>query len=189
MPNDMTSNGMKKKIFDYAMYAMFRVRPFTRTCGIMVSREMHDGDVVLEIGSGGKSENKKYYFSMEKFFDTKKIMFIKSDLNPNYGVKVVDIEHFADVEKYNHILCFHVLDDVYEWQKALLNLYGALKKGGALHVVLPGFNGLDYKSDYYRFTEKLIYKFCEDNDFLLEKCVIHGYKRFPFAYYIRIKKL
>lgn len=177
-----------KKLKNYAFFLVFRVRPFTRKKVKEIALFVKKGNKVLEIGSGPPDREGNYYFSSYKYFQDKKVEFLMSDINPKYGHRVVDITNFKEREKYNHILCFHVLDDIYDWQKAFLNLYRALKNNGYLHIILPGFNGLDFKVDYFRFTEKLLREFCRRNNINIERLEIHGFKTYPFAYYLRVKK-
>ncbi len=176
------------KINNYIIFLIFRVRIFTRKKIKEISFIVKDGDKVLEIGSGGKNEKGEYYFSAEKYFENKNVEFIKSDINPKFGHKIINIVNFNEIEKYDHILCFHVLDDVYEWQKAFLNLWSGVKTDGFLHIILPGYTPLDYPVDLFRFTEKLIKDFCIGNNINISKFEVHGFKRFPLAYYLKIKK-
>jgi hypothetical protein len=177
-----------KRIGDYASFFIFRVRIFTRKKMKEISEIVKSGDKILEIGSGGKNKDGECYFSAEKYFSDKSVDFIKSDKNTSFGHKVIDVVNLIEKEEYDHILCFHVLDDVYEWQKAFLNLWSAIKIGGFLHIILPGYTPLDYPVDLFRFTDKLIKEFCVKNNIKIDKFEIHGFKKFPFAYYLRIKK-
>ena len=177
-----------KKFKNYSFFIIFRVRIFTRSKTREIASLVKGGDKILEIGSGPPGKKSDYYFSGYKYFKDKKVNFLMSDINSRFGSRIVDATNFSEKEQYDHILCFHVLDDIYDWQKAFLNLYRAVKNGGYLHIILPGFNGLDYKSDYFRFTEKLLRKFCQENEMKIEKLEIHGFKTYPFAYYIRVRK-
>lgn len=181
-------NKISKRIVDYFIFFIFRVRIFTRKKMEEIARLVKSGDKILEIGSGGKNEKGKYYFSAKDYFKDSNVDFIMSDINPNFGHKVIDITTFNEKEGYDHILCFHVLDDVYEWQKAFLNLWSGVKNGGYLHIILPGFVPLDYPVDLFKFTEKLLKDFCFKNNMKIDKFEIHGFERFPFAYYLMIKK-
>jgi len=180
---------MKKKLRDYLFFILFRVRPFTRRVGELVAQSARDGQKILEIGSGKKTSDGMYYFSMEPYFSQKKVTFIKSDVNPAHGHRVINVVTFEEQEQYDHILCFHVLDDVYEWEAAFLNLYRALKKEGVLHLVFPVFNGWDYGADYYRFSERLLKNFCQKQHMHISHFETHGHPYFPFAYYLQVKKI
>lgn len=177
-----------KKFQNYTFFLLFRVRCFTRKKTREIADFTKEGDRVLEVGSGKMDNRGEYYFSNEKYFKNKLVEFIKSDINPIFKHQIIDIVDFDEKEKYEHILCFHVLDDVYEWQKVFLNLWSAVRIGGFLHIILPGYTPLDYPADLFRFTEKLIKEFCVKNNIKIDKFEIHGFKKFPFAYYVRIKK-
>ena len=70
-----------------------------------------------------------------------------------------------------------------------LNLYNALNAGGFLHIVSPAFVPLPRKlSSYFRFTDDFFKELCKRNDIKIEKIERLGFKRFPFAYYLMIKK-
>lgn len=180
-----------KRLRSYAFFIIFRSRIFTREKAKEVVGLAKNGDRILEIGSGGLNENGEYYFSIEPYFKGKQINFIMSDINPNFGHKVIDVSELNEDQQYNHIVCFHVLDEVYDWQRAFLNLYRALKIGGYLHIVLPVFVPLPMGGkivSYYRFTSMLLEEFCIRNDMLIDKLEIQGFKMYPFTYYLRIKK-
>lgn len=179
---------LKKKIRNYFIFILFRVRIFTRKKAKDIAVQVLPGQRILEIGSGKKGDGGLYYFSSKKYFNGREVEFITSDFNPNYGHRVVDVVNFYDRDMYDHILCFHVLDDVYEWQTALLNLYKALKSNGHLHIILPVFCGLDYEVDLFRFTRVLIERFCKENNLEIVNFATKGFRIFPFAYYIDIKK-
>jgi hypothetical protein len=183
-------NKISKKIANYFIFFIFRVRIFTRKKMKEISRLVKSGDKILEIGSGGKNEKGKYYFSAHEYFGDKGVDFIMSDINPNFGHKVIDITNFNEKDTYDHILCFHVLDEVFDYEKAFLNLYNALKIEGFLHIVSPAFIPLPRKlHSYFRFTSDFFEEFCKKNNMKIDKFEIHGFKRFPFAYYIKIKRV
>lgn len=177
-----------KKIFDYAGFVIFRVRPFTRAKAQEIAQEVNAGDSILEIGSGWANKQGEYYFSMKKYFIGKDVDFITSDLDPNYGHRTVNIEEFNEADRFQRILCFHVLDDCYEWQRAWKNLYKAVSLEGKLYIIVPGLVPLDYTRDRFRFTEKLLKEFCAKEGMIIEKFERHGFARFPFAYYLKIGK-
>jgi ubiquinone/menaquinone biosynthesis C-methylase UbiE len=182
---------MLKNIFhrikSYFIYFIFRTRLFTRRKAREIASLARDGQRILEIGSGKKNEKNRYYFSNISFFKGKKIDFVMSDLNPRFGHKVIDITKLKEKNRYDHILCFHVLDEVYDWEKGLMNLYRALRKSGRLHLVSPAFVPFSDKV-YYRFMDSAFIEFCRRNRIKIEKLEPHGSKGFPLAYYIRMIK-
>jgi SAM-dependent methyltransferase len=179
-----------KKINNYALFLIFRVRIFTRKKMKEISLIVKVGDKILEVGSGGKNEKGEYYFSAERYFKNKDVEFIKSDIDSEFGHKIVDIVNFNEIEQYDHILCFNILEHVFDWQEGFLNLYKSLKKNGVLYIIVPVFYPIHPSpQDYWRFTEEAFFEFSKRNSMKIEKLEIHGFKKFPFAYYLIIKKL
>ncbi len=179
-------NTWKDTIRNYLLVCLFRVRFFTRRISQEIACSVKRGDVVLEIGSSKADASGRCYFSAQEYFANRGIEFIQSDVRPECGHRVIDITQFHDQEMYDHILCFHVLDDVYEWQQGILNMYASLKPGGQLHIIVPVFNGINTPADLYRFTEKLLRGFCVSHCMFVEEFKVHGLKIFPFAYYIKV---
>lgn len=182
------SQTITSRLAQYAAFVILRVRIFTRRIAAQIAAATKPGETVLEIGSGWKDAIGKYYFSAEQYFNGCNVTFIKSDWRADYGHRVIDITKFTEENAYNHILCFHVLDDIYEWEQALRNLYRAVKPGGFLHLIVPAYTLLDLPADLFRFTERLLRECAQRNNFTIDTVVRHGPARYPFAYYVRFKK-
>jgi ubiquinone/menaquinone biosynthesis C-methylase UbiE len=182
------SKSIMTKIAHYAAFAVLRVRQFTRSIAQDIATKTTNGQTVLEIGSGWVDKTGRFYFSSKEYFENRGVHFIQSDRKAEYGHRVVDIATLSEQNAYDHILCFHVLDDVYEWEQALLNLYRALKPGGLLHIVSPAYTLLDEPADLFRFTERLWRECAKKNNLVIDTIVRHGPARYPFAYYVRFKK-
>lgn len=133
---------------------------------------------ILEIGAGKNS--------VKCFFDKSNKFFI-SDKNPQIlGSLKIDVSKMKLKNRFNMIVCVNVLDDIFNYQKAVDNIFAALKKNGICYVVVNGFYPLhDLPNDYWRFTEnslkKIFTKFHEVN---IKKI---GFNYFP-SYYIIIAK-
>ena len=89
--------------------------------------------------------------------------------------------------KFDIILCISVLEHIFDFHKAINNIYQALIFGGVVVITVPVFYPLhDEPNDYWRFTEyslrKLLKKFSQ------VKIKHHGIRQFPFAYYIEAYK-
>jgi SAM-dependent methyltransferase len=115
---------------------------------------------ILEIGSG-KAVNGQYIYSVRDFFtaDGKNNTFECSDLDPDYGHRVIDIRDMEVADEYDVIVCLNVLEHVYEWDAAIANLHRALRSGGTLFVLVPALYPLhDEPHDYWRFTEHALRK-------------------------------
>lgn len=133
---------------------------------------------VLEIGSG-KNPSKRFFDKNNKF--------IISDINPKIkNCKKIDVSKMRLKNKYDLIIAINVLDDVFQYQKAVDNIYNALKKDGQIFLVVNGFYPLhDLPNDYWRFTEASLRKiFSRFKEAEIKKI---GIDRFP-SYYILVAK-
>ena len=121
------------------------------------------GKNILEIGSGNNSSG-KYFDNTNKFTE--------SDINE------IDATKMQFKEEYDIIICVNVLDDIFEYQKAVDNIHNALKQKGYAFVVVPVFYPLhDIPNDYFRFTEFSLKKiFSKFSRVIIESI---GIKRFP----------
>ena len=140
---------------------------------------------ILEIGSG-KKNNGKCKYSVKDLFDRSN-EFIQSDIVPEFGYNVIDVTKMDYNNEFDVIICKTVLEHVYDVNKAVENMYNALKKGGVLMIIVPFLYPLhDEPNDYWRFTEyslrKLLKKF--------EKIEINysGTRKIPFTYYVEAIK-
>lgn len=172
------------KLARFIIRIIFRIRNFQKR-ELNKFAENIRNKLILEIGSG-KIEKKKYFYSFSDSFD-KSNKFIKSDVNPNFGHKIINIETMNIENKYDVILCLNVLEHVYNFSGSISNLHRALKKNGVLIVSVPYMYPLhDEPGDFWRFTEhslkKLFYKFE-----VLKKSHL-GLKEFPIAYYFELRK-
>lgn len=133
---------------------------------------------ILEIGAGKNS--------VKCFFD-KSNKFVISDKNPQVsGSLKIDVSKMKFKNRFNLIVCVNVLDDIYDYQKAVDNIFAAVKKSGICYIVVNGFYPLhDLPDDYWRFTEnslkKIFAKFAKVD---IKKI---GFNYFP-SYYIVIAK-
>lgn len=140
-----------------------------------------EGKVVLEIGSGKQIKGKNSYSAVHLFPDAEE--FIMTDINPDFGHKVLDITKMKDKEKYDIILCLNVLEHVFEFQKAVDNMHKSLKMGGTLCIAVPfAFPLHDEPTDYWRYTEHSLRKILSDFKNLTIKH--QRSRRFPTGYFV-----
>lgn len=140
---------------------------------------------ILELGSG-KEFKGGYYYSMKRFFDDSND-FLQTDINKDFGHKVLDVTKMKYKEEFDIILCLNVLEHVYDFQKAIDNMYKALKKNGTVVIAVPTFYPLhDEPGDYWRFTEHALRKML--GDFRKVKLEYKGVRQYPYTYYIEAKK-
>ena len=161
--------------------------PTRKACNILVkslSRNINN-KTILEIGSGKKIKG-KYPYSYKPYFNSSNY-FIRSDINPRFGHKVIDITKMNEINKYDIILCLNVLEHVYEFKKAVKNLHAALKKRGILVFFSPYIYPLhDIPHDYFRFSKFALKKMF--SCFSEYKIKHFGLKRFPSGYYVKAVK-
>jgi len=173
-----------KALFRLLAHLIFGIRRFNDRCIKDYARDIKNKRI-LEIGSGKHTDGNDYY-SAKKYFDASN-EFVQSDVDPEYGHKVVDIVTMDIQEEYNIILCMNVLEHVYEYQQAVDNLYKALKPGGELIVFVPFVYPLhDEPHDYWRFTEHSLRNVFKN--FGMIKFQNSGIRQFPVAYFSILRK-
>lgn len=135
---------------------------------------------ILEIGSG-KRVNGKLKYSVADYFRKNSNEVVLSDINPRYGHKIVDITKSVP-KGFDVIICFNVLEHVFDFHKAIKNLHKALKKDGKLMILAPAFYPLhDEPQDYWRFTEHSLKKIlCIFKKVEIEH---YGIREYPFFYF------
>ncbi|MBI2135140.1 methyltransferase domain-containing protein [Candidatus Woesearchaeota archaeon] len=139
------------------------------------------GKKVLEIGSG-KAVRGKYAYSVADFFEKRGNKVTKSDVNPAYKHKIIDITKEIP-GKYDAIICFNVLEHVFDFQKGIRQLHKSLDKNGRLIVLVPAFYPLhDEPHDYWRFTEHSLRKLF--SIFKTLKIEHYGKRELPFFYFV-----
>lgn len=108
--------------------------------------------MILELGSGKKVGAKYPYSAVHLFPEAKE--FIMTDVNPEFGHRVLDATAMEEKDKYDVILCLSVLEHIYDYQRAIDKLYAALREGGKCVIFVPfGYPLHDEPGDYWRFTE------------------------------------
>jgi SAM-dependent methyltransferase len=140
---------------------------------------------ILELGSGIPVRG-KYHYSAKHLFDDSND-FIQTDINKDFGHKVLDATTMKNKDEFDVILCLNVLEHVYDFQKAADNIYRALKKGGVAVVAVPTMYPLhDEPGDYWRFTEHSLRKMF--SGFKQVELRYRGKRQFPYTYYLEAKK-
>jgi SAM-dependent methyltransferase len=140
---------------------------------------------ILELGSG-KLLRRKYYYSTKHLFDPSND-FLQTDVVKEFGHPIVDATKMKYSNEFDVVLCLNVLEHVFDYQKAIANIYKALKKNGVAIIAVPAFYPLhDEPGDYWRFTEHSLRKLLAD--FKKLDLRHNGKREFPFSYYIEAKK-
>lgn len=139
------------------------------------------GRRVLEIGSG-KQVDGAYPYSASHLF-TGAAEFVMTDINSEFGHRVLDVTTMDDHERYDVIVCLNVLEHVYDFHTAVTNLRAALAEGGVLVVAVPfTFPLHDEPVDYWRFTEHALRKML--GDFTSVTVKHQRARRWPTGYFV-----
>jgi SAM-dependent methyltransferase len=175
---------IKKLFFRTIARALFGSRRFSDRSVRAFARGVSNKRI-LELGSG-KKESGEYNYSAKCFFDASN-SFVCSDVVPEYGHEIVDAAAMGYKDEFDIILCVNVLEHVFNFCKALDNIYAALKSGGTLVLFVPAFYPLhDEPADYWRFTEHSLRKLL--SAFKDVKMTHSGIREYPFAYYLEAVK-
>jgi len=136
---------------------------------------------ILELGSG-KRVNGRLKYSVAGFFRNNSNEVVLSDINPDYKHKIVDITKSVP-KGFDVIICFNVLEHVFNFHAGIRNIFKSLKKGGQLMVLLPMFYPLhDEPQDYWRYSEHSLRKLL--SGYKKVKINHYGKREFPFFYFI-----
>lgn len=169
-------NYISKKIIQTIVHILFQSRKVRLSVRVFAKKIKNQK--ILEVGAGKNSVN--------CYFDKSNNFFI-SDINPQIlGSLKIDVNEMKFRNRFNLIVCVNVLDDIFDYQKAVDNIFVALKKNGICYVVVNGFYPLhDLPNDYWRFTEHSLKRiFAKFNKVDIKKI---GFNYFP-SYYIVIAK-
>lgn len=173
-----------KSIFRAMAHFIFRTRKFNNDSIKKFAKGIKNKKI-LELGSGIKVKE-KYYYSAKQFFDNSN-EFIQSDIVKDFGHKIIDVTEMEYHDKFDIILCMNVLEHVFDFRKAISNIYNSLKENGIAIIFVPVFYPLhDEPNDYWRFTEYSLKKLL--NNFQKIEIKNSGPKQYPFAYYIEAHK-
>jgi 2-polyprenyl-3-methyl-5-hydroxy-6-metoxy-1,4-benzoquinol methylase len=132
--------------------------------------------------------NGRHPYSARHLFDGSN-EFICTDVNPEYGHQILDVTTLDEANVYDLILCLNVLEHVLEAERAVHNLWRALKPRGAAYIAVPFLFPLhDEPSDYWRFTEhSLRHLLGRHFESVLIQC--WGARKLPFGYFASARRL
>jgi SAM-dependent methyltransferase len=133
---------------------------------------------VLEIGSGRQDLGTNAYSLLPAF--PPEAEFVQSDVNPEFGHRVIDVTDMAIEAEFDLILCMYVLEHVYDVRAAVANMHRALRPGGTMVIAVPHLYPYhDEPIDFWRFTEHSLRLLCAD--FASVEIRHKGPRRFPKA--------
>ncbi len=177
---------MEVKIYLYRTLAhfVFRIRSYGNKSIKIFAKEIHNKKI-LELGSG-KKQRGKYVYSVKQFFDDSND-FTQSDIAKDFGHKIIDVTDMNFNNEFDVIICMNVLEHVFDFQKAILNIHQSLKKNGVAIFFVPMVYPLhDEPNDFWRFTEHSLRKIL--TRFSKIEIKHSGIRQFSFAYFIKAYK-
>lgn len=131
-------------------------KSLSRTLTNFELREFKLGGKVIDIGGQGQA-------SHYRFFDAKdaeiKTMNIEKKFNPDYLLDVEKNEFPLDGESCDAVLCFNLLEHIYDEKNLLSESHRILKKGGFLLGSVPFLVNIHPDPhDYRRFTDEFLHR-------------------------------
>ena len=189
----------KNDLFRHTAHVVFRTRGFVNRRLARFGATLRDSKI-LELGSGpsprrsglgfgragGKPVKDRHPYSAKKFFHDSN-EFIESDVVPEFGHRIVDATAMDFNEEFDVVLCVSVLEHVFDFKAALVNIRKALKPGGIAIISVPGFYPLhDQPADYWRFTEHSLRRLL--SDYAEVKIERMGPQAYPLVYYAEARK-
>jgi len=145
------------------------------------------GKIILDVGS-----SKNPY---RKFF--KGSVYLSMDIERGKNINIISDVRFLPFKDcvFDMILCFNVLEHVYEYKNAVLEMERVLKNNGEILIALPFLFPLhDIPYDYYRFTKYQIKKLFKSLKMkpIVKAISLVGIKfleeRFPIYYFVIVRK-
>lgn len=88
---------------------------------------------------------------------------------PSGADHVFDLEVQFPLESstFDNVLCFNVLEHIYNYQNLLNESFRILKNGGAVHISVPFFYNIHASpNDYFRYTKEALRRLLEDTGFV-----------------------
>lgn len=118
--------------------------------------------MVLDLGAG---TNPSYYPLM----NMKKVkQLVKHDHYSDQADKTIDLENPPSVKtsEFNHVLCFNLLEHLYQPKQALRFAHANLVEQGQLHGFVPFMIRIHPDPhDYFRYTHESLKKLLEETGF------------------------
>lgn len=145
---------------------------------------------VLSIGSLDDSDGEGKYYR-DYFLNASE--YLTSEVDEKYGCDLIlDVTNMKSIKdcEFDSVFCGGVLEHVFEFQKGLNEITRILKKGGILLLGLPFNQPIHMEEDYWRFTDKAIYRMLSNSYEILDLAEIFENKinNFPTSYLVKASK-
>jgi SAM-dependent methyltransferase len=136
-----------------------------------VARHIKVAGMVLDVGGKGNPSYRKILPSVDQ------ATWVILDIALGEGMSVCgDLTSLPfNTNIFDAVICFNVLEHVYEYRVALGEMYRVLKPHGVLYGYVPFIcNVHPDPSDYWRFTEDCLNKCLSEAGFSVDVIVPHG---------------
>lgn len=135
------------------------------------------GGEILDIGAGNERSS---YFRFLKLADNYKITSVDI-INERKPDIIADLENGLPVldNKFDYVMCFNLLEHIYNHQKVVNECFRVLKSGGTLLGAVPFI--MHYHADpndYFRYTHQTLQKIFQTAGFAEVKIKALGYGPF-----------
>ena len=158
-------------------HLLFATRKWADATAVEVASSM-PGARILEIGSGRQDLGVDAYSLRPQLGDTHD--FVQSDVNPDFGHRVLDVTDMSIDGEFDLVLCMYVLEHVFDVRAAVDNMRAAVRPGGKVLMAVPHLYPYhDEPLDFWRFTEYSMRELCRD--FSTVELRRRGMRRFPQA--------
>ena len=131
------------------MSVVYRISPYRFLMNRRIKAfagSVSEGAKILEIGAGPVS-----YKSLFRGSKVVSVDIVEGNNVDEIG-DVTNLKYRSSV--FDVILCFNVLEHVYDYRKAVSEMYRVLKLGGCAAIIVPFLYPVhDPPGDFYRFTE------------------------------------
>lgn len=142
-----------------------------------VSGKLELSGLVVDLGSG--SPKASYYRFLKR---KKKAKIIHTDFyQKNPTMMKLDLEKSFPIEgnKFDYVICFNVLEHVYNYKNVIQESYRILKNSGIFIGSTPFLvNYHPDPNDYFRYTHQALIKIFKESGFICQEMVYLGFGPF-----------
>jgi len=171
------SGGLVKQLLNESL----KGKSFSRILLNYSLRNLELTGKILDLGSGSDSASYNRFLTFRKPYEITYTDFYKE--GPN--LLKLNLENRFNIrdKTYDFVLCFNVLEHIYNYQNVISESHRILKKSGVLICSAPFLVRFHPDpNDYFRYSHQAIKKLFENAGFELEKMVYLGFGPFSACY-------
>lgn len=139
------------------------------------------GDI-LDLGAG--SANPSYYSSL--FFEKPYSMTRIDNFKEEKDILKIDLEKPLNTigdNIYDYVLCFNLLEHIYNYNQLVNEIYRILKQNGAIILYVPFLRQVHFDPhDYFRYTEEGLERIIKESNLEISEFIGTGTGMFLAAY-------